>query len=437
LVLYLPAHHLSEALSASENGPPPPQKPPPKRLCPDDQQAKMLKKMGFSWNGSKWVRGDSAAYAQQRAVARSGNRFARFVDASGAPASGAAALAAAARLEEILGRAREEAVPDRSGPRDRDFKNFCQQKRAPWVYAGVEGAVFVGLSHASGVGWGSELRHVLDHPLPVVGAGLAAGCLLSLCRAVGRRSLPGVEEPDGKLVRVLADAADGNFALPAPNHIRYDSRNWKIFATLGETAAALNVSLLMNGILQPALVRAFLPAVEEGGGSDGGAVPLLAACVAAVAVAFPAALRVVEGTPWDGVPGGDDGIRAECGAVTRAVPGARSYFALTERPTDAADPAEAAAAFVALACGWAEQFDGGGAEQRARQPVLAFSGSLACAAAWQLSGGTLTAPFLARAVAAADTYLCRSEGEFCRANVLMPRPTERDPLDSKGAVSCG
>jgi hypothetical protein len=48
---------------------------------------------------------------------------------------------------------------------------------------------------------------------------------------------------------------DGNFTLPAPYHYRYSSNNWKLFALVGESIAAINVSILMNGLLQPILIR--------------------------------------------------------------------------------------------------------------------------------------------------------------------------------------
>jgi hypothetical protein len=50
---------------------------------------------------------------------------------------------------------------------------------------------------------------------------------------------------------------------------------------------------------------------------------------------------------------------------------------------------------------------------------LALMGSLACAVAWQLSGGSLAAPFLARIVAAGETYIIRDEQESCRESVLL------------------
>jgi len=450
--------HQSEAFSAPQNnGDGNKIPPPPKRLQPNDQQAIMLQKMGFTWNGQKWIRGDSAGYAQRRAVARSGNRFSRFVeptdDGGLTPASTDAAVAAAGRMEEVLLEARAEVVADdRNGPRDRDFKNFCQKKEAPLLYLAVEILVFAGLSQVSvglfqggvvQIDWRYELQHFLEDPFLIIGLGLLAGSVLSLCRATSRQLLPGVEEPDGKLVRVLADAMDGNFALPAPNHIRYDSRNWKLFATIGEIVAAVNISTLMNGLLQPVLGQIFTNGISWASSTETSLantlqtdqvslVSFIGAYLAVLLVALPACVRVIAETPWDSVPGKDDGIQNECEGLIQSKQKARSYFTLTKRPTDKADPTETAVAFEALVDGWIEQFDtndGKGEQRRSGQPTLAFAGSFMCALAWQLSGQSLVTPFLARTFAAIDTYLLRDEKESCRVNVLLPQTIEQVALN--------
>jgi hypothetical protein len=440
---------------------PPP--PPPPRQTPDERQAAMLQKMGYTWNGKAWVRGDAKAYQEQRAVARSANRFIRFVDSKNQPASSPSALAATKRLNDVLENARLEVLPRNSQDlaRDRDFKNFCQRKSAPFVWLGAEVLAFLILSQVSlppvlklpayggdggtsiiAVDWTAEWQHLLNQPLEIAGLGIVAGIILSTCRATSRQMLPGVEEPDGKLVRVLSDAMDGNFALPAPNHVRYASRNWKLLCTLGETIAAVNISVLMNGLFQPLWIG--LLALLSDGSTSGMFMdatvgvpiaesrldsPLIYLLLAAVGVALPAALRALQGSrsPWDGIP-------AECQAVMRAKQTAGAYYNMNppEKCRGAESSLEATRALESLVDGWTEKFVGNyddfddddveHADETTivwKQPLLAWIGSLACAMAWQLSGGSLAAPFLARVIAAGDTYLLRDEQESCRAGVLL------------------
>jgi hypothetical protein len=54
-----------------------------------------------------------------------------------------------------------------------------------------------------------------------------------------------------------------------------------------------------------------------------------------------------------------------------------------------------------------------------KQPLLTWMGSLACDMAWELSGGSLAVPILARIDAAGETYLILDEQESCRASVLL------------------
>lgn len=406
---------------------------PPPSLTPDERQAAVLKKMGYSWNGKSWVRGDSKSYNQQRASARSSNRFIRFVDEHNQPTATDAAVAGAKRLEEVLSNARQGVIlrdgVDRS--LDRDFKNLCQKKRAPFVWVGVELLGFTALSNiriplGSGlvsIDWPTEIQKGTEELCPSVFLGIMAGVLLSQCRASSRQLLPGVEELDGKLVRILADAIDGNFALPAPNHVRYTSLNWKLFSALGEIIAAINITVLMNGLLQPALIRVS----SSGGGvwklvsatSDyeiGQYIGLIGGIGSAFLVAIPAGLRVYTSIMSEKL----DGIPAECDALLRGRKTAGAYFNMNP-PKGGTDPLEATNSFILLADGWIQKFGdvpSNGAIWK--QPVLAYFGSLACAMVWQLSGGTLLAPFLARFVAAGSSYFIYDERELCRVSLLLP-----------------
>jgi hypothetical protein len=417
----------------NQNKPPPPPPPPP-RQTPDERQAAMLQKMGYTWNGKAWIRGNAKAYQEQRSVARSANRFVRFVDSKNQPASSLATLAATKRLNDVLEKSRLEVLPRKSQElaQDRDFKNFCQRKAAPFVWLGAEALTLAILSLVSlqlpsgetiAVDWAAEWRHLVIHPLEITVLGIAAGVILTTCRATSRQMLPGVEEPDGKLVRVLSDAMDGNFALPAPNHVRYASRNWKLFCTLGETIAAVNISALMNGLFQPLWIalsssdgtsKVFMDATLDA--PTLGDAPLIY-LLAAMGVAVPAGVRALQGSrsPWDGIP-------AECQAGIRTKQTAGAYYNMNppEKSRGAESSLKATQALESLVDGWTEKFGNDEYETIAwKQPLLASMGSLACAMAWQLSGGSLAAPFLARVVAAGETYLIRDEQESCRGSVLV------------------
>ena len=240
----------------NRNKPPSPPSPPspPPRQTPEDRQAAMLQKMGYTWNGKAWIRGDAKAYQEQRAVARSANRFIRFVDSKNQPASSLAALTATKRLNDVLEKTRLEVLPRNSQElaQDRDFKNFCQRKSAPFVWLGAEVLALVILSLVSlqlpsggtiAIDWAAEWRHLVNQPLEIAVLGIVAGVILTTCRATSRQMLPGVEEPDGKLVRVLSDSMDGNFALPAPSHVQRDvSRNWELSCAVDETIRGLSKS---------------------------------------------------------------------------------------------------------------------------------------------------------------------------------------------------
>jgi hypothetical protein len=148
---------------------------------------------------------------------------------------------------------------------------------------------------------------------------------------------------------------NGNFALPAPNHVRYASRNWKLFCTLGETIAAVNISALMNGLFQPLWI-----ALSSSDGTskvfmddtldartlvDSPLIYLLAA----MGVAVPAAMRALQGSrsPWDGIP-------AECQAGIRTKQTAGAYYNINppEKSRGAESSLEATQALESLVDGW-------------------------------------------------------------------------------------
>ena len=418
----------AEAFSSNNNNnnktPP---SPPPPRQTPDERQMRMLQQMGYTWNGKAWIRGDADAYKAQRAVARSSNRFIRVVDKDGKPTSSEAAVAASKRLEQVLSKSRLDVMPQTKEElaRDGDFKNFIQRKEAPFVWFAGQTAILAALSLVKiqlpsgivSIHWSTEFQQLLDEPLLMMSLGLVAGVILAICRDLSRSLLPGVEEYNGKLERILADAMDGNFALPAPYHYRYSSNNWKLFALVGESIAAINVSIVMNGLLQPILIRfasdslVWRLVATSSDSPVGQYIALVGAWGAAFLVALLAAIPAMVREPLDGIP-------AECQGVLRAKQTAGAYFNMNT-PKDA-NPIETTTAFQVLADGWIDKFENVEAGAEWKQPALAYVGSLACATAWQLSGGALAAPCLARVVAAAVTYIVLDEQESCRASVVLP-----------------
>ena len=425
--------------------------PPPPNQTPDERQKRMLEKMGYTWNGRAWVRGDAKAYAQQRATARSSNRYIRLLDATDrTPIATPSAVAAAKRLSEVLQRARKDAMPERNEKqlaRDRDFKNFVAKKEAPLIWLSAELAVFVALCQIRisvpystttiGINWGDELQQLLANPTLILGLGLLSGFVLSFSRT--RQLIPGMEEPDGKLVRILADtmAEKDAIALPASNHVRYPNTKWKVLAFVGEALAAVNVSILMNGLLQPLTTE--LPnlwkywmfsdqVVWDAMAIDTTSVPELAASthetsislaiIAALLVALPAAARSAKhyDTPIDG-------ICAECKDLRKSKDQVGAYFNMNPnlRKTGA-DPIEATAIYRELANGWLEKFETAVDDNdgiQLKQGLLAFGGSLACALSYQLSYQSIFSPLFARIVAAADIYLRQDRKESSRKSVLM------------------
>ena len=440
-LLPLPAHGLASSPERPprQSPPPPPQadpppnpdgavRPPPPRQRPDERQAAMMEKMGYVWDGTRWYRGDERAYRIGKAGVRSGNRFARFVQASGAPASSPAALAAARRLEEVLQGAREEATPERSGAAralDRDAKNALSHPASPPLWYAAQLCLLAGASAALGIDWDLELGRALD-PLTWE-AGAAAGLAVAECRRRARGCRPGVEEGTGRVERMLADGAVGGVALPSPTHVRGEGGvAWTAFALGGELLAdATSAVWIHTGVQAAILTEANRSLVWRlvASTSDlvvGQYVAVVGAAAAAVAVALPplaAAMREAAGS--------GDGAVAEIQAAARAGRGAAAYFNMV--PAVEADAGDAAEALRALSEAWTDKFgnDVDGAEWKL--PVYTFAGSLASALAWQLSGGAVAAPLLARAIGSLDTYVLRFDPEADRAN--LPLPAERE---SKG-----
>lgn len=424
---------------------------PPPRQQPDERQAKLMQEMGFKWDGKRWGRGgDPSSRERARASCRSGNRFARLVDAAGEPAAGhAAAIAGIQRFETLLQAAREGALQSSEAARARStrIKDLVVHPLAPAAYIAAQLAVICilftalhggfgalgapavpGDDSALAIALGSGLQGIqteLERATPgAIGIGLAFGALAALCRSVARAAMPGVEEPDGALERLLADGLEGAHALPTPTHIRFESTEWRARALAFELLAGVAVSLALQAGAQAACLEGVANAlawrlVDAASGSDfGQQAALIGPAAAALLVSLPAGVRAAlhAAPPHDGIP-------AECTAATRAKRGAESYFSMC--PPLEGEPGDAAATLSALADGWLAKFDKapGAPPPQVVQAAGALGASLCYALAWQLASGALLAPVLARAVAAASTYVPVAgsvDPEAARVTVRLP-----------------
>jgi hypothetical protein len=402
---------------SSSNGSKPP--PPPGRLTPDERQAKMLEKMGYQWNGIKWVRGDADAYNRRKASARSSNRCIVFVDATkGEPTATPSAMLAAKRMNQVLLQARQKAIPStaKSQTRDRDFKNFVQKQEAPFLWILSEMFLFGALSYYGPIDWSREIQDPMENPLSILITGAIAGVVMSYCRATSRALLPGTEELTGKLTRILADVSTEKdaIALPAAAHIRYSNEGWKLYAFLGESLSAINIAILVNGILQPTLTRALqfdnIAAFMEPTPST--------MALAATITALPAYLIVLKSSSL-----ACDGIPAEVDAVARSNATIGAYFNMQNLPMETS-AIQASHCFQKLADGWISKFGAVSNGADWKQPLLAYLGSLVCAIAYVAAAGDVVAPILARVVAAGDTYLIRDEKESSQVKVLLSKESD-------------
>ncbi|KAL3937940.1 MAG: hypothetical protein SGBAC_007042 [Bacillariaceae sp.] len=391
----------------------------------------MLEKMGYRWNGLKWVRGDADSYLRRKASASSSNRYITFVDGTnGFPDATPSAVFAAKRMSQVLLQARQRvtASTKESLSRDRDLKNLLQKKPAPYVWFASEVLLFGILSTNGNVDWGHQAQLLRDTYFDAFLLSLTIGLAVSYSRALSRSVLPGVEEPTGLLTRVLSDviAEKDVVALPAPSHVRYPNLKWRIGSFLGESLSAVNIALLIQGVLQPNLVSTLMqlynPSVFDEGPST------FIFILAAILTALPATIVSTNSSssPWDGIP-------AEVKALKLAIPTISAYFNMQRLPEDAAAK-ECTECFSTLAESWITKYDGVSDGAEWKVPLLAFGGSLAYATAFCLSpifvehGETIIAiPIVARIVAAADTYLIRDEEDSCQIKVPLPS-VARDEL---------
>lgn len=427
LILFVFGGTLAEAAFSQQQdkGNPP---PPPRRQQPDERQEQMLRQMGYEWDGTKWFRGNKDAYVRGRASVKSANRFARFVAAADddlsratgtmVPATSPAALAASRRLEEVLRAARKDALPERSDSAkafDRDIKNALSEPSALPFWLSVQVVVLLLLSVISGTDLAREIGNL---PQTMV-IGAAGGIVAAECRSKSRKCQPGIEEPTGRIERLLADGAIGSIALPEAHHVRYGNNTWKALALGGEALASTNVALLMNGIAQPAALiianKVFVWQLVKAtsGQYIGQYVAVIGAVGSIGIVALPSLIRALIRAS-----GPIDGISAECEAASSAARGAGAYYNMS--PPREADARDCAECLRRIGEGWVDAFGETSNGARYEFPIAAFFESAAYATTYYASGGSVIAPILARLLTAIDTYAVRCDPEACRANISLP-----------------
>ena len=213
----------------------------------DERQAAIMKARGYQWDAErrKWYRGDPTR--RVRAECRSGGRFIRFVNEDGETATGCtpAVTAAVQRFAAVLQTAREQSISvDREG--DLRFKNGISSKLAPLGWLSAQAATIGWAQAALAPHWGAT------EPITIV-TGLTIAPALIWLRRAQAGVLPGVEAADGALERLLADAALGNYALPATWEWRAESAAWRALAGGAEAVSSGACALLLHGGLQSGL----------------------------------------------------------------------------------------------------------------------------------------------------------------------------------------
>lgn len=414
-----------------------------------------MKSLGYQWSPERknWVRGNPM---RRTLECRSGGRVLRLVGDECPPVT-----EALKRLEQVLVSAREQAFNEK-GVKGSTFpsvvdKNSLDSPLAPYIWFALQVSALATMITVIHPDLGVDASTSPAVALLTVSAGITAGPVLAAIRRMRWTLQVGAEDADGAVERVLADAALGSHALPAPWDWRTSSKEWCTFAVAAETLASVNVMLLLHGFVQADLTALY----SETTGSDfmaaGYALMVVVSCTALLTAAT--------------VRPPVDGIDAENAAVRRAARSAKVYFTWNSGfGTDAvADSVYKASVFQSLAAKWLEKFDSTGTEAAAGSklatsrllpiatlissrvaqilvylgvenkvskdttdgtavttlvPLLAGAMALLTGALWMTTGGVL-APILACAVANYDLYILNPDPDLTRTSLSMETLSEK------------
>ena len=373
----------------------------------DERQAAFMKQRGFTWNAKAraWMKGDPER--GRRLECRSGSRVLRLVGEP--PSSDVEATCirkATERFQSALQEARAAAIGDKEiDPQiSLQLKDRIATPAAPVVWLTLQLIVLGYLMTATAPVF--EAAPVPWFVPPAIGIAFAP--LLSTLRRERWRRLPGVEDGDGAIERLLVDAQLGSYALPAPWEWRAsEPLRWGVITFATESLSSVNMALAWHAGVEQTVVMSTLPLVGEG----------FAAFLGVFVVAAGAACRTLYF--YDSAC---DGLPAELSAADRLATKAESFYGMT---APSASEAKASVDTIkALASAWQAKFgvlaasEGDGAS-RVSDVTLAFVHAALCAITWEAAGRSVIAPALALAVAAADVYVLRPDTEQARATLRL------------------
>lgn len=381
------------------------QDPPPPEL--DPRQAAFMKQRGFVWNAKSrsWAKGDPNR--AQRLECRSGARVLRWDGTASVDETRLSCVRRATnRFEAALREAREAALEGREVDRriSLQLKDRIAKPAAPFVWLAVQALCLVSLAS-------SAASHEFSVGVASLGIGVGFAPLLSTLRRERWRRLPGVEDGDGAIERLLVDAQCGSYALPGPWEWRAsEPLRWGMAACATESLASLNMVLFWHSGVEQAVVATAEPTLGEGA----------AVALGVLAVALGGTGR--QAYFYDGVR---DGIPAELETASRLAATAETYYGMT---APSAGEAEASATATKLLAGaWTSKFDAvADGSGEASLLALAFVQAALCALSWELAGRSVVAPALALALAASDVYVLRPDTEQTRVTL---------PLDASRSMS--
>ena len=260
-----------------------------------------MRSMGYAWDAKKrtWTRGNPSRTG--RLECRSGGRVLRWVDGGADLDGGEEPILrqALVRFEAALRDAREEALGSEEAINRRvnfQLKGEIEKPRAPFVWLALQIAIACAIGSALPAQQQAQLLGGAGgNPFVASAIGASFGPLVASLRRERLRRLPGVEDADGALERLLVDAALGSYALPAPKEWRAEERwKWGVAAVAAESIAAANAVAALHAGVQASVADALsAPVVSDAFLSEGAAAEptLVGVFIGVLSVALPIGAR--------------------------------------------------------------------------------------------------------------------------------------------------